>query len=70
MDLEQLHWCEKCACNMSRAEVMDEQCCVYFECPLEQKFKMPPVCDGCGKGYADQPSKLCPGCQAYRDHQH
>jgi len=33
------------------------------------KPKRPPVCEGCGKNRSDPPSKLCPGCQAYRDHQ-
>lgn len=31
--------------------------------------KLPPRCEGCDKDYADPPSRLCPGCQAYRDHQ-
>ena len=26
-------------------------------------------CSGCDSNYADYPSKLCPGCQAYKDHQ-
>lgn len=26
-------------------------------------------CEGCGVNWADPPSKLCSGCQAYRDHQ-
>ena len=30
--------------------------------------KRPPMCEGCGIYRADPPSKLCPGCQAYRDH--
>lgn len=34
----------------------------------EQK-SAPIRCDGCDTGYADPPSKLCPGCQAYREHQ-
>lgn len=29
----------------------------------------PPVCVGCGVNRADPPSKMCPGCQAYREHQ-
>jgi hypothetical protein len=29
----------------------------------------PKKCEGCGQNYADPPSKLCPGCQAYREHQ-
>jgi len=28
-----------------------------------------PLCDSCGKNSADLPSRLCPGCQAYREHQ-
>lgn len=31
---------------------------------------VPERCEGCGINYADPPSKLCPGCQAYRDHQY
>jgi hypothetical protein len=26
-------------------------------------------CTGCGIHWADPPSALCPGCQAYREHQ-
>jgi len=33
------------------------------------KTKRPKKCEGCGKNYADPPSKLCPGCQAYKEHQ-
>lgn len=29
---------------------------------------VPPLCIGCGKNSADPPSSLCPGCQAYHDH--
>jgi Protein of unknown function (DUF968) len=29
----------------------------------------PPRCEGCDSNYADPPSKLCPGCQAYKEHQ-
>ena len=32
-------------------------------------YRAPPMCDGCRVNRADPPSKLCPGCQAYRDHQ-
>lgn len=35
----------------------------------EQKTGMPDKCIDCGENYADPPSKLCPGCQAYREHQ-
>ena len=30
--------------------------------------RSPPKCEECGKNYADPPSKLCPGCQAYQEH--
>jgi len=26
------------------------------------------LCEDCGKFPADYPSKLCPGCQVYREH--
>lgn len=29
----------------------------------------PRLCDGCGKNDADPPSKYCPGCGAYAEHQ-
>jgi hypothetical protein len=29
----------------------------------------PVMCEECGIYPADQPSKLCPGCEAYREHQ-
>lgn len=29
----------------------------------------PARCAECDRYYADPPSKLCPGCQAYREHQ-
>lgn len=28
----------------------------------------PPICKECGKNPSDPPSKLCPGCEAYREH--
>lgn len=29
----------------------------------------PPMCESCGVNRSDPPSKLCPGCQAYQEHQ-
>lgn len=26
-------------------------------------------CEDCGKAWADWPAKVCPGCEAYREHQ-
>lgn len=31
--------------------------------------KKPIICEGCGQDYADPPGVLCPGCEAYKDHQ-
>lgn len=36
--------------------------------PASSKPKRPPVCAECGTNRADPPSRLCPGCWAYRDH--
>lgn len=33
------------------------------------QFKKPPMCEGCSVNRSDPPSKLCVGCQAYREHQ-
>jgi hypothetical protein len=27
------------------------------------------MCEECGKNPADLPSRICPGCEAYREHQ-
>jgi hypothetical protein len=35
--------------------------------PTTMEKKMP--CDECGVNLRDPPSKLCPGCQAYKEHQ-
>ena len=32
------------------------------------KSYKPQICDECGKYPADLPSKLCAGCEAYREH--
>ena len=39
-------------------------------CPYEMENKAPRRrrCDDCGVNWADPPSKLCPGCQAYAAH--
>jgi hypothetical protein len=34
--------------------------------PVERA--LPPMCDDCGVNRSDPPSKLCAGCEAYRDH--
>lgn len=35
----------------------------------EWAYAKPEKCEGCGIYPADPPSKLCPGCQAYQEHQ-
>lgn len=35
---------------------------------MERMCREPKLCDGCYQNYADSPSRLCPGCQAYGDH--
>lgn len=37
--------------------------------PPERAKRRPPICEGCGKNRSDPPSPLCPGCQAYQEHQ-
>lgn len=32
-------------------------------------ISMSQLCEGCGINRFDPPSKLCPGCQAYQEHQ-
>ncbi len=34
-----------------------------------QDARQPIMCDNCGKHTADLPSCLCPGCEAYQEHQ-
>ena len=36
--------------------------------PLRAKDKLV-MCEDCGERPADLPSRLCPGCEAYREHQ-
>lgn len=40
-----------------------------YRIPGERKPQRPKKCEECDRYYADPPSKLCPGCQAYREHQ-
>lgn len=36
---------------------------------FNKQKRRPVKCEGCETNYADFPSKLCPGCQAYKEHQ-
>jgi rubrerythrin len=45
---------------------------IWVKPKWKRKRRRGPVyakCDDCGINYADPPSKLCPGCQAYQEHQ-
>jgi rubrerythrin len=33
-----------------------------------KRYPLPKKCIECGTNYADPPSKLCPGCEAYQEH--
>lgn len=35
----------------------------------KEHIKQVHMCESCQQNYADPPSKLCPGCQAYKEHQ-
>jgi rubrerythrin len=35
----------------------------------EMQRRRAPKCEDCGINPADPPSKLCPGCEAFREHQ-
>jgi hypothetical protein len=45
--------------EIARAALADEQ-----SAPTQRR-----KCEECGKNYADHPSRLCPGCEAYQEHQ-
>jgi hypothetical protein len=34
-----------------------------------KRMAKPPLCEGCRINPSDPPSRLCPGCQAYDEHQ-
>jgi hypothetical protein len=36
---------------------------------LKSPLRMPDKCEECGQYPADPPSRLCPGCEAYQEHQ-
>jgi DNA modification methylase len=42
---------------------------VEFDNPNDRDGSWPPRCAECGRNFADPPSALCPGCDAYREHQ-
>lgn len=41
----------------------------YLAASKGWKRKLRVMCEECGKNPADLPSRICPGCEAYREHQ-
>jgi hypothetical protein len=61
-----MNTCPKCG-----AESGDDwsQCEGSCPIPASPHYRVsPPRCESCGINPADPPSKLCVGCQAYREH--
>ncbi len=42
--------------------------CDTFHKSDEACPQAPPICEECGVHLADPPRKICPGCDAYREH--
>jgi hypothetical protein len=60
----------RCACGCINAD--DDPRC--WSCPADTDGDVPPRlrakrCIECGTNFADPPSRLCPGCEAYWEHQ-
>jgi rubrerythrin len=55
--------------SLLRDEFADIERQIAGERTLADCEMRPPVCIECGVNRADPPSKMCPGCQAYREHQ-
>lgn len=49
--------------RMLRQRLLDRQ-----HLRIVRALLRPAICEECGKYPADPPSKLCPGCEAYREH--
>lgn len=41
----------------------------WFTGATRTKMPLATLCEECERYYADPPSRLCPGCEAYREHQ-
>ena len=71
---EELNRCEVCD-GSGRYPVYDRyaRCLYEITCPECLRDGQAPanrnLCVDCGKNYADPPSELCPGCEAFRAHQ-
>lgn len=39
-----------------------------WKAAAKKRLQKPPKCLECGVNRADPPSRLCPGCEAYREH--
>ena len=54
--------CNKCG-HVTNASMFRRM----FEKLIKERDEL--KCDDCGVNQADPPSKLCPGCEAYKEHQ-
>lgn len=57
-------WCEEASKRPVGSQPLSEK-----QRERYTKLRLPPKCEGCGVYRADPPSRLCPGCQAYEEHQ-
>jgi len=48
---------------------LDDEQDKKVQAAFDGKLSRSPLCEDCGKNRSDPPSKLCPGCQAYCEHQ-
>jgi hypothetical protein len=58
----------RCACGCINSD--DEPRCWSCRADMDGAVgRSAKRCVECGTNYADPPSKRCPGCEAYREHQ-
>ena len=55
-------------CDECKPEYGGNDQAIAAKVEAKMREKEPKMCDECGEEYADPPSKLCPGCEAYREH--
>ena len=58
--------CEQCGRLMSFESDMGADVWICWPCTRKEE---PWLCSECGMNRADYPSDLCPGCEAYQEHQ-
>lgn len=56
-------------CRMCKHRFLFEPAPTALDTAARVGDDAPRWCEGCGRDWADPPSKLCPVCQAYKGHQ-